>query len=131
MQCGIFPDAEEDSDYHALSAAAFDDSTDLPIELSLEDELQKLVNTCYLASCDTFQERMKFIGGATPVVSKFGISVKTKNEKTKRRLILDSKESRATGLARKNQRIMLPDVIDLVSAVQKCMDSADSLQVDI
>jgi len=48
------------------------------------------------------------------VVSKFGQIVKIKNGKTKRRLILDSKESIVTQCARKNQRIILPRVTDLV-----------------
>jgi hypothetical protein len=40
--------------------------------------------------------------------------VKTKLGKTKRRLLLDSKASGVTRCGKKNQRIMLPRVIDLV-----------------
>ncbi len=53
-------------------------------------------------------------GGHHPVVSKFGMVIKSKVGKIKRGLILDSQESGVTRCGRANQRIMLPCIVDLV-----------------
>ena len=60
-----------------------------------------------LASCTKFL-------GCTPVVSKFGVIVKEKTSGIKRRLILDAEESGVTRCAKRNQRIILPHVLDVV-----------------
>ena len=54
-------------------------------------------------------------GGEDPVVSKFGQVLKQKPDgEIKRRLILDAKESGVTPVARKNERILLPGILDVV-----------------
>ena len=77
------------------------------------EEVQRLVKLGYLRQCDNLEQCAR-LTGADPVVSKFGLVIKEKNGKTKRRLILDSKESGVTQCAKKNQRILLPTVISLV-----------------
>ena len=52
--------------------------------------------------------------GCTPILSKFGLVIKRKPSGIKRRVVLDAKESGVTQCARKNQRIILPHVLDVV-----------------
>lgn len=63
------------------------------------------------------------LGGAELIVSKCGMVTKANGDKVKRRLILDSTESGITDVAKKNQRIILPDVCDIVLDALKCMDT--------
>ena len=67
----------------------------------------------FLTPVHSLDECRQLVGGE-PVVSKFGLVVKEKAGKIKRRLILDSKESTVTWCARKNHCIILPRVTDLV-----------------
>ena len=52
--------------------------------------------------------------GAEPVLSRFGLIVKTKNGKTKRRIILDCKQSGLSKKTRRRFRIVLPRLTDAV-----------------
>ena len=78
-----------------------------------QEEGQRLVKLGFLRQRDNVEQCAQ-LTGADPVVSKFGLAVKVKNGKTKRRLSLDSKESEVTQCAKKNQRILPPTVISLV-----------------
>lgn len=137
LQCGTFPDTQEDNDYHDPSEEVFDDSSSRSMYRLVEEEdeatreVDKLVSTGHLTLSNTTDDCMKEPGGPTLVVSKFGILVKVEDRKRKRRLILDSDDPGVADVAWHNPRIMLMDVIDLVSDVLKCMGSALSLEVDI
>jgi hypothetical protein len=78
------------------------------------DEVQRLVQKGFLAEARNLSECKSILNGDTPVVSKFGMVIKEKGGKVKRRLILDAKESGITNCGRKNERIILPTVVDLV-----------------
>ena len=69
----------------------------------------------------SLEECVQFLDGEQPCVSKFGEVVRIRDGETKTRLILDSKESGVTSCARKNQRIVLPTVNDLVFDVLDIM----------
>lgn len=62
-----------------------------------------------------------------------GMIARVKDRKTKRRLILDYKESGVTDHRRgkEDQRIVLPDTTDLVRDVLKCTDCADVPEFEI
>ena len=100
-------------------------------------EVQRLVSQNYLRDFATLEECKSFLGGDAPVVSKFGMITKEKvlpngTTKVKRRLILDSKESGVSAGSAHPQRIVLPDLTDLVrNVVDVTLASCDPPQVAI
>jgi hypothetical protein len=119
-QVGIFPDAVEDSGCVDPESAIFEDPEFRQSYATVEnddhawEEVHRLVKKGYLTRLMTLDACKDELDGEEPVVSKFGMIVKTKAGKTKRRLILDAKESGVTQCGRKNERIVLPSVIDFV-----------------
>ena len=78
------------------------------------DELHRLVDKGIVTKVDTLAACKQHLAGEDPVVSKFGmIEKKLGSVVVKRRLILDANESGITQCGRKNERIMLPSVIDV------------------
>ena len=84
-------------------------------------ELDRLCGLGYLRRFATLDALQAFLPGRDIVVSKFGQIIKQNGDEVKRRLILDSKESRVTSCARKNERIILPTVPDLCHDVLELM----------
>ena len=119
-QCGIFPDAEEVGELLDPLQVQFPDPETRDSYASVEkddhaaEEIQRLVDKGFLLQRDTLAECRAELGNVDPVVSKFGLVVRVKDGKTKRRLILDAKESGITACARKNQRILLPTAVDQI-----------------
>ena len=119
-QLGIFPDAQEPHDLVDPLEASFPDPEFRASYASVEsddhatEELDRLVQAGFLCRFDSLADCQAFLDGQNPVVSKFGMVVKVKDGRTKRRLILDAKESGVTACARKNQRILLPTCVDLI-----------------
>ena len=99
-------------------------------------EVQRLVKCGFLLPFDELEACTAFLGGP-PVVSKFGMVVKDKvlpdgSSKTKRRLILDSKESGVSAGSAHPQRIILPDLTDLVQdLVDMSLSSTDPPHIAI
>ena len=120
QQLGIFPDAVEDDDWLDPVETDFGDPEARRSYQSVEadphafEEVERLRSKGFLTRHSTLAECRADLGGQHPVVSKFGMITKSKHGKTKRRLILDSKESGVTRCGRKNQRIMLPCIVDVV-----------------
>ena len=90
-------------------------------------EVDRLVEAGFVTRCPTLHDLEHVIGPGTKVVSKFGQVIKEKSGEVKRRLILDARESGVTVCARKNQRIVLPsmndlvfDALDLLATKQEC-----------
>lgn len=118
-QPGVFPDKPNEQDYVEPDDMLFEDPEWRRSYESVEQdehawaEVQRLTGLGYLKQFDDL-EKCKQEVGDVPVVSKFGMIIKERGGRIKRRLILDSKESGVTQCARKNQRILLPSVISLV-----------------
>jgi hypothetical protein len=114
---GIFPDAVEDPKCIDPERAVFENPEFRRSYESVEndthawDELHRLVGKGFVTKAPTLAKCVAELGGDVPVISKFGMIVKEKQGKSKRRLILDAKESGVTQCGRKNERIMLPSVI--------------------
>ena len=127
---GIFPPAKED----ALQLDPLTTEFDAPETRSsypsvevcpyAQAEVDRLVDLGYLTRCPTLPDLERELGPGTKVVSRFGQVIKERAGVTKRRLILDARESGVTPCARKNQRIVLPSVNDLV------FDALDLLATD-
>ena len=119
-QVGVFPDAREEDDVIDPEAATFADPATRHSYQGVEDcehalaEVRRLADCGFLEPCATLEECRQRLDGEDPVVSKFGQVVKEKAGEVKRRLILDSRESGVTPVARKNQTIELPSVNELV-----------------
>lgn len=119
-QVGVFPEAVEDSGIRDPLTTEFDAPATRHSYESVEEcphalaEVERLTSLGFLKRCETEQELEEVCGEGPKVISKFGQVVKEKDGITKRRTILDAKESGVTACARKNQRIVLPSVNDLV-----------------
>ena len=76
-------------------------------------EVERLINTGFVESFSTHQQLSEWLGGR-PHLSKLGMITKEKDGKTKRRLILDCKESGVNKKASGGGRLLLPRVTDIV-----------------
>ena len=75
-------------------------------------QVRRLVDKGWLLEFDTLDQLKAFLG-ADPILSKFGLVVKTRNGITKKRLILDAKASGISEIASKKERILLPRILDV------------------
>ena len=116
LQMGIFPDAVKHADFMDPADAEFGDPA-LRMSFAEDDyalsEMDRLCAARFIKKFATLDLCTEF-RGCTPVVSKFGLVIKEKPSGIERRLILDAKESGVTRCARRNQRIILPEVLDVV-----------------
>ena len=88
----------------------FDDDEDAYLELQSFIQCEPPM----LAQFDTLDECREFLQ-AEPVLSRFGLIVRNKDGKIKKRIILDEKQSGVTGSTRRTHRLLLPrgsDVTD-------------------
>jgi hypothetical protein len=69
----------------------------------------------FLERCRNLKKVRKFLKGDVPVLSKFGLIVRTKKGRTKKRIILDVKESKVAASTRRKYRALLPRVIGVVN----------------
>ena len=92
---------------------------------SMEDEILSLSCHKYLATFDTYEECVSFLG-AKPILSRFALLTKEKGGIVKKRTILDAKQSGVSTSAKKMFRVILPrpsDVInDALHLSSKCVD---------
>ena len=63
----------------------------------------------------TLKQTISFLGGLKPVLSKIGVMIRTKQGRTKKRIILDVKESTVAASTRRKYRVLLPRIIDWVN----------------
>lgn len=119
-QPGVFPDAVEPGDLIDPALQHFDPPETRYSYETVEDcphaleELNRLVAAGFVRRFASLEACRDFLGGDDPKISKFGQVIRERDGKTKRRLILDSKESGITRCARKHQRIVLPTVNDYI-----------------
>ena len=117
--CGIFPPSREDErdldDLTSLPRLGEDFSSYQTVEEEDEawEEVNRLADLGYLRRYDPYEQVCAALGDE-PVLSKFGMIVKSKGGKTKKRIILDGKQSRVTRCATKRERVILPRVPDVV-----------------
>ena len=132
---GIFPqnDAEPESgdgvDY-------FHDPSGHENYKSVEDdpmalvEIQRLIDTGYVKTFDDLDACQEWLGG-TPLTSKLAMVTKVRPDgTTKRRLILDCRESGANLLAQKGGRVQLPRPTDLVDDALFLLSRAEGEEVE-
>ena len=72
----------------------------------------------YLKVFENLDEVRRYLGG-NPTLSRFGCIVRTKDGRTKKRIILDFKQSKVTSGTRRRWRVMLPRLVDLVADILK------------
>ena len=85
----------------------------------------------YLKKFNTLEEVKKYLG-ADPVLSRFGCIVRIKDGRTKKRIILDLKQSKVTSGTRKRWRVMLPRLVDLIAdIVDMSCDLADDEDIAV
>ena len=78
-----------------------------------EPEVDRLIATGFVKAFDNYNSFVTWLNGK-PHLSKMGMITKEKDGRTKRRLILDCKESRVNERARKGGKLILPRVSDVV-----------------
>jgi len=116
QDCGIFPRCEEEKgeeDPEDLATDFDNFSTYATVE---EDddawaEIQRLTGKNWLKEFPTLKAVSHYLG-EDPVMSKFGLIVKVRFDKVKKRLILDSKASGVSKVASKLERVILPRLLD-------------------
>eukprot|EP00971_Amphidinium_carterae_P257210 5106220-Amphidinium_carterae.3 len=64
--------------------------------------------------------------GARPVLSRFGVITRLKDNKLKKRVILDAKASGVTSVTRSSYRVRLPRASDVVNSVLRSAQTADA-----
>ena len=87
-------------------------------------EVTRLINTGFVKSFDDLLKFKQWLGGE-PHLSKLGMITKLKDGKTKRRLILDCKESGVNRKAEKSNRLILPRITDVVDDALFLMHKCD------
>ena len=84
----------------------------------------------YLKSFATLDECEKYLG-RKPVLSRFGCIKRVKNGRTKRRIILDLKQSHVTKCTKKSHCALLPKMIDLIAdALDMAVECSDQELVE-
>ena len=76
-------------------------------------EVERLIDTGFVFACTSLSEFEQALQGK-PHLSKLGMITKEKDGRTKRRLILDCKESKVNIKAKKGGRLILPRLTDVV-----------------
>ena len=104
----MFPEAEEATDIRDPLTTEFDAPATRHSYESVEEcphalaEVERLAALGFIRRCETEEELEAICGEGPKVISKFGQVVKVKDGITKRRTILDAKESGVTACARRN-----------------------------
>ena len=115
--CGIFPKMDDESDAETMDMT--DNVDDFEPYASVENdedawsEVMRIVDKGWLKQLPNIEEVTRYLG-ERPVLSKFGLIVKVRHGKTKKRLILDGKSLGVSSRASKGQRIILPRLLDVV-----------------
>ena len=131
--CGIFPKVPPDMLFEGdLEEYGLDTQ---PFESVEEDEeawqeVMRLTDKKWLKRFPSLNAATSFLG-RRPVLSRFGLVVKTKKGKTKKRLILDGTSSGVSKKATKGQRIILPKLLDVVYDILNLMATGKDVELFI
>ena len=129
--CGIFPRTEEES-WGDPEGMHMDMPQFKPYEAVEDDddawlEVQRLESNGWLRSFGSYEELCDYLKEA-PVLSKFGLIVKTRANKIKKRLILDSKSSGISRVATKHERVVLPRMLDVALDTLHLMEQHEDVE---
>jgi len=95
-------------------------------------EILRLTDKKWLKQFSTLDELRTYLG-EDPVLSRFGLIIKIRYDKVKKRLILDSKQSGVSQNASKLERVILPRILDAaldILAVQSAGDEVEVMVLD-
>jgi len=130
--CGIFPRNEPDEECDPEEM--FTNYDDFEPYASVEDddeawaEVQRFVSKRWLGEYTSLEEVERVLG-EKPILSKFGLVIKMRNGKLKRRLILDSKSSGVSIYASKRERVILPRLLDIIFDILGLMVNSDEIDL--
>lgn len=115
---GVFPrasDQEEVCDPNEVCQPAdeFTNYSAFERDEAALSEILEYERKGFLRSFENLETLRAYVQGE-PVISRFAVISRARNGKTKRRLILDLKQSRVTACTRKTHRVVLPRVTDTV-----------------
>jgi len=91
-------------------------------------EILKLTDKSWLKRFRSLEELTAFLG-ESPVLSKFGLVVKIRYDKIKKRLILDSAQSGVSKVASKLERIILPRILDAAIDVLHLLAAGHEVEI--
>ena len=118
---GVFPPAEDESNEEEPDTLFCDPDSFTNYEGFDDDdeavaEVVSFERKGYLKGFGDLDELRQYLH-AEPVLSRFGCIVKTKDGRTKKRIILDLKQSSVTGVSKKRWRAVLPRMLDFLYEV--------------
>ena len=76
-------------------------------------ELQGHIDAGHLAEFDSYEELASYVGGK-PILNKIGLIIKVRNDVSKARMILDTKETGVKRIMTKTQTVAPPKIFDAV-----------------
>lgn len=124
---GIFPASHEDGETEnsedLVDHERHQNYTSVDEYPMAEPEVMRLISTGFVWATESYEEFCSKIGGR-PHFSKLGMITKEKDNKIKRRLILDCKESGVNRKAVKGGRLTLPRATDAVDDALQLMRRA-------
>ena len=116
--CGILPSTEDEpecgvdgiaTDFDNFPNYAGVDSDDIA-----SNEVVRHEGLGHVKVFDSLDELRLFLKGEEPVLNKIGLIIKTRAGEVKKRMILDTKQSRIKQCSAKYQRVLLPRVLDTI-----------------
>jgi hypothetical protein len=117
LDVGIFPDCSADAelslDSLSLDWRSFVNYSGVEQHEVTEAELMQHIAKGHIAAFNNIDELHRYVKG-DPVLSKLGLILKTRNNITKARMILDTKASGIKYVTGKSQRVILPRLFDAV-----------------
>ena len=117
--CGIFPRTDVPAGAPEMLHTDMDEFkpyTSVETDEDAWQEVLRLTGRRWLKKLATHREVVEFLG-EEPVLSKFGLVVKVRFDRIKKRLILDSKASGVSSEASKLERVLLPRMLDVAMDV--------------
>ena len=112
--CGIFPEIGDSPDEPhedvATDFCAFRNYAGVDDDTVAEEEIKHHIRKGHLKSFATIDELQTFLKGQAPILNKIGIVTKG----IKKRMILDTAASRVKQCSAKNQRVLLPRLLDAI-----------------
>ena len=122
---GIFPvitdENRENPDGLATDFESFSNYAGVEGDPDAESEIIEHIEAGHILASETVEGLLHATGGQKPILNKIGIIDKIRDGIRKRRLILDTKASRLKEHSRKNQRVILPRLLDAILSVLALM----------
>ena len=124
--CGIFPvaddDAELDAECLATSYGEFENYAGVENDEAAIEEIAKHLKAGHLKAYDSVAELAAALG-EDPILSKIEVITRTRAGRTKKRVILDTRESLLRWASAKGQRVLLPRLLDAIMCILELLAS--------